>query len=154
MCSLHLNLQIWHGGPHAFVLHGPSPLPGTLVQGEGISPKSGTVSVQVWECRRSFQAKTCSVCVYTNHSNAPLRCKSDAQACLGSHIVPSAVPSLCAPGKAVLSHLLPCSCASKCSSPKGWCLHILPASPSPQPQENSSGAAQKSLGIREGICSQ
>lgn len=106
MCSLHLDLQIWHGGPHAIVLHGPSPLPGTLVQGEGISPKCGTVSVQVWECRRSFQARMCSVCVYTNHSNAPWRCKSDAQACLGSHIVPSAVPSLCAPGKAVLSHLL------------------------------------------------
>lgn len=66
-------------------------LPGPLAQGEGISPKSGTAFVQVWQCRRSSQAKLCSVCGCTNHSNGPWRCKSDAQTCLGSHIVPSTV---------------------------------------------------------------
>lgn len=139
MCNVHLNLQICHGDPHAIMFHHHW-LPGILAQGEGISPKSGAVPIRIWECRRSFQAKMCSVCGYTNHRNAPWRGKSDAQTCLGSHSVPSTEQQ----AKQCLATFC-LHCSSKGFSPKGWCLPILPASPSSQPQQNSSGVLRHHL---------
>lgn len=122
-------------------------LPGTLAQGEGISPKS---ALHLYKSG-SAEGPSRPIC-------------AQCEAIQTTEMHPGGVnqmhrlvweatlsPALCTRQSSAQPPPA-CSCSSKCFSSKGWCLHILPASPSSQSQENSSGAAQESLGIREGMC--